>query len=449
MGQFPMRERPIPFELSTAPFNMAPQEKSGVQPLEEDPVIVKESISTLRELVAAEPKLHVRTDDLFMMKYLRCADLDPHRAFQRLANALVVLSSTAEDGEIEMKQYYKLKANCKDWFASTTPREQKEVLEQHITTMLRERDSNGRRVLICKLAFAAHTDLSSFSFGDDMEEVVVLVDTSSPVLLAACKDRVFECSDFANADPGKVTPYQWAHTDDLWLETALDEEETQKNGISIIVDAGNIPWKFLKFANPFNATFVGRKSDALPIRHIEHHVVNTSFFMNALIALVFPFLSNRTKESIHFHYQDRASLHKFINPEILPEEYGGKVPKIEYEEQEKYLHEKEDVLLVELNTTSALANYATEAGLDEVDLINVKKVKYLGHVIEMNGGNREYLKEGSRWSSIGIGKVDIEEVNPHLRGWSVENHLGKSTLSSPDRDSNLNLPVLSSRAQHD
>nr|CAD7439414.1 unnamed protein product [Timema bartmani] len=148
-----------------------------------------------------------------------------------------------------------------------------------------------------------------------------------------------------NADPGKVTAYQWSHTDDLWLETALEEEETQKNGISVIVDAGNIPWKFLKFANPFNATFVGRKSDALPVRHIEHHVVNTSFFMNALIALVFPFLSNRTKESIHFHYQDRASLHKFINPEILPEEYGGKVPEIEYEEQEKYLHEKEDVLL--------------------------------------------------------------------------------------------------------
>nr|CAD7400146.1 unnamed protein product [Timema poppensis] len=31
----------------------------------------------------------------------------------------------------------------------------------------------------------------------------------------------------------------------------------------------------------------------------------------------------------------------------------------------------------------------------------------------------------------------------------VENHLGKTTPSSPDRDSNLDLPVLSSRAQHD
>nr|CAD7392305.1 unnamed protein product [Timema cristinae] len=48
-----------------------------------------------------------------------------------------------------------------------------------------------------------------------------------------------------------------------------------------------------------------------------------------------------------------------------------------------------------------------------------------------------------------IGKVELEEVNPHLRGGRVENHLGKTTSSSPDRDSNLDLPVLSSLAQHD
>nr|CAD7406666.1 unnamed protein product [Timema poppensis] len=43
----------------------------------------------------------------------------------------------------------------------------------------------------------------------------------------------------------------------------------------------------------------------------------------------------------------------------------------------------------------------------------------------------------------------LQEVNPHLRGGRVENHLGKTIPSSPDRDSNLDLPVLSSRVQHD
>nr|CAD7404036.1 unnamed protein product [Timema poppensis] len=45
--------------------------------------------------------------------------------------------------------------------------------------------------------------------------------------------------------------------------------------------------------------------------------------------------------------------------------------------------------------------------------------------------------------------VELEEMNPHLREGRVENHLGKTTLSSPNRDSNLDLPVLSSQAQHD
>nr|CAD7263952.1 unnamed protein product [Timema shepardi] len=49
-----------------------------------------------------------------------------------------------------------------------------------------------------------------------------------------------------------------------------------------------------------------------------------------------------------------------------------------------------------------------------------------------------------RHANAGIGKVELEEVNPHLRGGRVENHLGKTTPSSPDRDSNLDLPVLSS-----
>nr|CAD7426410.1 unnamed protein product [Timema monikensis] len=35
----------------------------------------------------------------------------------------------------------------------------------------------------------------------------------------------------------------------------------------------------------------------------------------------------------------------------------------------------------------------------------------------------------------GMGKVELEEVYPHLHGGRVENHLGKTALSSPDRDS--------------
>nr|CAD7570951.1 unnamed protein product [Timema californicum] len=62
---------------------------------------------------------------------------------------------------------------------------------------------------------------------------------------------------------------------------------------------------------------------------------------------------------------------------------------------------------------------------------------------------RLYALSTNYSNGLGMGKVELEEVNPHLRGGRVENHLEKTTPSSPDRDSNLDLPILSSRAQHD
>nr|CAD7260754.1 unnamed protein product [Timema shepardi] len=75
---------------------------------------------------------------------------------------------------------------------------------------------------------------------------------------------------------------------------------------------------------------------------------------------------------------------------------------------------------------------------------------------KMNSGNEDIpdflllqLLQASISSAKDNDKVGLEEMNPHLRGGRVENHLEKTTPSSPDRDSNLDLPVLSGRAHHD
>nr|CAD7587663.1 unnamed protein product [Timema genevievae] len=87
--------------------------------------------------------------------------------------------------------------------------------------------------------------------------------------------------------------------------------------------------------------------------------------------------------------------------------------------------------------TSALANYATKIGLDGC------KHRVLLHVwvvrLSTNYAN-----------GLGIGKVEYRGVEPAF-AWreSGKPFLGKTTPSSPDRDSNLDLPVLGSRAQHD
>nr|CAD7392519.1 unnamed protein product [Timema cristinae] len=71
------------------------------------------------------------------------------------------------------------------------------------------------------------------------------------------------------------------------------------------------------------------------------------------------------------------------------------------------------------------------------------------HQVLHDEGYHQYHYTTTHHLLPGIGKVELEEVNPHLRGGRVKNHLGKTTPSSPVRDSNLDLPVLSSRAQHD
>jgi hypothetical protein len=47
---------------------------------------------------------------------------------------------------------------------------------------------------------------------------------------------------------------------------------------------------------------------------------------------------------IHFHGRDWASLHKFIPPEILPQEYGGKKSHLDYEKNSQYLYDNEEKL---------------------------------------------------------------------------------------------------------
>nr|CAD7257132.1 unnamed protein product [Timema shepardi] len=107
---------------------------------------------------------------------------------------------------------------------------------------------------------------------------------------------------------------------------------------------------------------------------------------------------------------------------------------------------------VELNTTNALANYATEAGI-MVEFILANKLVVSISTAEdgeiearYSVGTASYYEFGLYALSthyangLGIGKVKLEEVNPHLHGGRVENHLGKTTPSSPYRVSSSISP---------
>jgi hypothetical protein len=52
---------------------------------------------------------------------------------------------------------------------------------------------------------------------------------------------------------------------------------------------------------------------------------------------------------VHFHGQDWNSLHKFITPDVLPTEYGGQKPDVDYRKSERYLYDNEEKLMGKTN----------------------------------------------------------------------------------------------------
>lgn len=235
---------------------------STTENIEENTQELNRRIESLRELVKKEETLHVRNDDNFMLRYLRCSQYDPEAALKK------------------MKTYYDLKKNNPQWFATETPfAPYEKTLSKHSNFILQDRDKSGKRIYVTRLG---------------------------------------------RIDPSKTSMSKESQLHDLFMETMLDEEDTQLNGISAIVDLKSYSWLLLRWLTPGNLCTAAKKLELQPVRKLQFHVVNTSALLNASLKLILPFLSAKTKENIHFHHENWPSLHKFIDPEVLPAEYGGK-----------------------------------------------------------------------------------------------------------------------------
>nr|CAD7600964.1 unnamed protein product [Timema genevievae] len=80
------------------------------------------------------------------------------------------------------------------------------------------------------------------------------------------------------------------------------------------------------------------------------------------------------------------------------------------------------------------------------DVGEKKRLPFLELLIDTNQNGGPITEQQIREQ---VSTIMFEDVNPHLRVGGVENHLGKTTPSSPDRDSNLDLHILGSLAQHE
>ncbi|EEC08971.1 phosphatidylinositol transfer protein SEC14, putative [Ixodes scapularis] len=234
--------------------------------LRETPARRQRDTQILREMIRCERDLDSRTDNAFLVRFLRCRKFDCSRAYKVL------------------KQYYKLRCNNAQLFVNFYPSFLKETYDHNLQTILPDRDPNGCAVFI-------------FKGGKE--------------------------------DSGLWNPYTCKSEDIfranvLCLEQAILDPVTQVTGIVAIMDMKGFGFTHIRFCPPSNLQkVVSLIQDCFPARFKAIHVVNEPAIFSMMFSIVRRFLNEKLQQRIHFHGCDMSSLHQFIPAEILPEEYGG------------------------------------------------------------------------------------------------------------------------------
>lgn len=263
------------FSIQTQPLGEEGQEIAKKE-LRETPEQVKESIAKLRELLKGKPELFFRDDDEILTIFLR-----PCKYYPESALAL-------------MERVANFKVKYANIIGNVMPDDEKKImLEQNVVNVLVDRDQNGRRILVANEGAQWNTKEVS---GDQMFRLFYLVHV-----------------------------------------LAMLEPETQVRGVIVILDFEGLTMKQVAQLTPsFSMRLLNFIQDAMPLRLKEVHIVKQPFIFNIVWKVFQPFIKDKLKARLHFHGSDLKSLHKHMDPEFLPENYGGLKPKINYTSKDWY-----------------------------------------------------------------------------------------------------------------
>ncbi|XKL68220.1 hypothetical protein PGB90_003711 [Kerria lacca] len=112
---------------------------------------------------------------------------------------------------------------------------------------------------------------------------------------------------------------------------ALMEPLTQVHGSIIIMDFTDLSrTQAFAFTPAFSKRLLTFIQEVVPLRIKAVHIVFQPFVFKIVWNLFKPFIGAKLKSRIFFHGAKLASLHEHIDPNYLPEEYGGTRGKIDY-----------------------------------------------------------------------------------------------------------------------
>ncbi|CAH1396934.1 unnamed protein product [Nezara viridula] len=107
---------------------------------------------------------------------------------------------------------------------------------------------------------------------------------------------------------------------------ALREPKTQIAGTDIIIDVEGLSLSHVwQFTPSLAKTILDWVQECMALRLKAVHIVNQPFIFNMLFNIFKPFIGEKLRNRIHFHGDKKTSLLEFIDPKVLPTQYGGEL----------------------------------------------------------------------------------------------------------------------------
>lgn len=242
----------------------------------------QEALEKLTHLLQDEADLHARTDPEFLLRFIRVRKYDVDAAL------------------ITIRKYYKSRAAFATTFRGLTPASVNPDAK-NFYILMPERDRHGRLIMLMRIG-AWDPNLLSYH---DLQHAGMM------------------CLDHTAADPS-----------------------TQTAGITLIIDfEGYTATKLLSCSIDLIRRGLNYIQNCLPIRLKAQHIVRESYVFDLLYALIRPFITKKMTTRIHCHGHSFEKLHDEIDPSVLPEEYGGHGPPLDYDTFWKQLEEQEPVFI--------------------------------------------------------------------------------------------------------
>ncbi|KAG8178733.1 hypothetical protein JTE90_025461 [Oedothorax gibbosus] len=223
----------------------------------------EKALKKLKQLLAAEKNLYIRTDDKYLLGYLRGKKFDVDRAMKMIKNAFKLRTK---------KKFYDSEDNAIVH----------DVFRQNFIGFLPYRAKNGSVIMVVKVGLW---------------------------------------------DPEKVDRDLLMWTVTHCMIHSIEDEATQVAGYSAIIDVRGVGNRHLKMLTVENVLLIVHSTqNCFPGRYKSIHVIGMPKFFAYAWNIAYPFiLSFKMQNRIFIHGENLNGLHKHFSTAILPEEYGGEL----------------------------------------------------------------------------------------------------------------------------